>query len=400
VNRRLLVDSTRALRRYKWRSLLVGLGTLVGTALVTLVLALAGAARLKIVNTVRQLFGESSVVVMARGTQLLGGPRPGAARLTIDDIAAVVDAVPGVRAWDPQQARPAASVKARDRVTIARVLGQSERSAAVWGRSAARGAYLDAAAVRTAARVAVIGETTAARLFPGEDPIGREIQIDAVPFAIIGVLQRFGTDLHGMDRDNEIVVPVTTMMRRVLNVDTIILAKLDVDQGSTGVVPGIRRALRQRHALADGQPDDFTMMTPDAVQQMAGTATRIVGTYVPLGALAVLALSALTTALLMLSSVKHRTGEIGLRRAVGALAADISTQFAVETTAMTGLGGIAGVAIGYLGARAVMRFWHLDSADTVLAITAGFVLAIAAGLVASLWPARRAARIDPAVALR
>jgi putative ABC transport system permease protein len=254
--------------------------------------------------------------------------------------------------------------------------------------------------VRTAARVAVIGETTAARLFPGEDPIGREIQIDAVPFAIIGVLQRVGTDLHGMDRDNEIVVPVTTMMRRVLNVDTIILARLDVEAGSAGVAPGIRRVLRERHGLADGQPDDFTMMTPDEIQRMVGTATRIVGTYVPLGALAVLALSALTTALLMLSSVRHRTGEIGLRRAVGALTTDISTQFAVETTMMTGLGGAVGVALGYAGSRAVMRFWRLDSADTLLAIAAGLVLAIAAGLAASLWPARRAARIDPAVALR
>jgi putative ABC transport system permease protein len=400
MNRRLLADGARAVRRYKWRSLLVGLGTLVGTALVTLVLALAGSARLKLTNTVRQLFGDSSVVVIARGTQLLGGPRPGAARLTIDDIDAVAGAVPGIRAWDPQQARPAASIKARDRVTVARVLGQSERSAAVWGRGAARGAYLDAAAVRTAARVAVIGETTAARLFPGEDPIGREIQIDAVPFAIIGVLQRVGTDLHGMDRDNEIVVPVTTMMRRVLNVDTIILARLDVEAGSAGVAPGIRRVLRERHGLADGQPDDFTMMTPDEIQRMVGTATRIVGTYVPLGALAVLALSALTTALLMLSSVRHRTGEIGLRRAVGALTTDISTQFAVETTMMTGLGGAVGVALGYAGSRAVMRFWRLDSADTLLAIAAGLVLAIAAGLAASLWPARRAARIDPAVALR
>jgi putative ABC transport system permease protein len=400
VNRRLLADSLRALRRYKWRSLLVALGTFAGTALVTLVLALAGAAQTKIRTTIRQLFGESSVLVIARGTNFLGGPRPDSARLTIEDIAAVAAAVPGVRNWDPQQARSAASVKARDRVTTVRVLGQSERSPAVWDRPAVRGTFFDAAAVRASARVAVIGETAAAALFPGEDPIGREIQIDAVPFDVIGVLQRFGTDLHGMDRDNEIVVPVTTMMRRVLNVDTIIVAKLEVAPEATGVVTEIHRVLRERHALAAGQPDDFKLMTPDAVRQMSGTAARVVGTYVPLGALAVLGLSTCTTALLMLSSVKHRTGEIGLRRAVGALAADISTQFAAETTAMTGAGGLAGVALGYAGARLVMRFWHLEGADTVLASAAGLVLALAAGLLASVWPARRAARIDPAVALR
>jgi putative ABC transport system permease protein len=308
--------------------------------------------------------------------------------------------VPAVRAWDPQLARSTASVKARERATTARVLGQSERSPEVWSRPAARGAFFDAAAVRTAARVAVIGETTAAALFPGEDPIGREIQVDAVPFEVIGVLQRFGTDLHGTDRDNEIVVPVSTMQRRVLNVDTIVVAKLDVVPDATGLVTAIRRVLRERHALAVGQPDDFTMMTPDAVQQMSATATKVVGTYVPLGALAVLGLSAFTTALLMLSSVKHRTGEIGLRRAVGAVARDISTQFAAETTVMTGAGGIAGVAVGYIGARMVMRIWHLEAADTALAAAIGIVLAVAVGLLASVWPARRAARIDPAVALR
>ena len=158
--------------------------------------------------------------------------------------------------------------------------------------------------------------------------------------------------------------------------------------------------LRERHALTGGQPDDFTMMTPDAVQRMSASATRVVGTYVPLGALAVLGLSTFTTALLMLSSVKHRTSEIGLRRAVGAVARDISTQFAAETTAMTGAGGLAGVAVGYAGARMVMRFWHLEAADTVAAAAAGIGLALAAGLIASVWPARRAARIDPAVALR
>jgi putative ABC transport system permease protein len=190
------------------------------------------------------------------------------------------------------------------------------------------------------------------------------------------------------------------MMRRVLNVDTIIVAKLEVTPEATGVVEEIHRVLRERHALAAGQPDDFNLMTPDAVRRMSGTAARVVGTYVPLGALAVLGLSTFTTALLMLSSVKQRTGEIGLRRAVGALTADISTQFAAETTAMTGAGGLAGVALGYAGARLAMRFWHLDGADTVLASAAGLALALAAGLLASVWPARRAARIDPAVALR
>ena len=402
TRQRLLIESLRGLRRYQVRSTFVALGTLVGIALVTLVLSLNQGVQRKIGTTIRQIFGGDGILVGARGTSLLGGPRPDAARLTIDDIAAVAGAVPGIVAWDPQQVRPAAAVKAGARAATVRVLGQSARSPVVWDRPAIRGRFFDDDQVRTAARVAVIGESASARLFPGGDPVGQELLIESVPFTVIGVLQRFGSDIHGMDRDNEIVVPVTTLMRRVLNVDTIALAKLvaaDADHADA-VVEDVRRVLRERHALQPGQDDDFRLLTPREVREMSGMARRIMSTYVPMGATIVVAVSAAITALLMLASVSRRRAEVGLRRAVGATAGDVGAQFTLETACMVGAGGLGGVVLGLAAAGHLARHLRVDSVDGGVAVLAGLALSIAAGLLAGWLPARRAARIDPAVALR
>lgn len=402
IRRRLYLESARTLRRYRIRSGIVALGTLIGVSLVTLVLALGQGAQLKIRTTVRQIFGGDGILVGAGGTHLFGGPRPGAARLTIDDIAAVAGAVPGIAAWDPQLARPAAAVKARDRAATVRLLGQSAASPRVWDRPVARGRFFDEDDVRTAARVAVIGETTAATLFPGRDAIGETLLVGAVPLQVIGVLQRFGTDLHGMDRDNEIVVPISTLQRRIMNVDTIVMAKLVVadPERADGVAEGVRRVLRERHALQPGQPDDFTMLTPRAVRDMVGTTTSVASTWLPLASLVLVAIAAGTTALLMLGSVTRRRPEIGLRRAVGATAGDVGLQFTLETAWMVGAGGLLGVAAGLAGAIATARAFHVDGLAAWPAGLAGLALSAVAGFAAGWLPARRAAAVNPAVAVR
>ena len=145
----------------------------------------------------------------------MGGPRGEAARLTLDDIEAVAREVPAIEVWDPMQVLPEGQLRHADLAATARVLGQSERFERVWGRGVSRGEPFDAAAVTGSARVALIGETVARALFGSEDPLGAEMLIGPVPFRVVGILERFGTDLHGMDRDNEVVVPISTAMRRL-----------------------------------------------------------------------------------------------------------------------------------------------------------------------------------------
>jgi len=294
------------------------------------------------------------------------------------------------------------SVRRGDATHNAQILGQSERSQHVWNRTAARGDFFDEAAVRGSARVAVIGETVAAELFSNNDPIGADIQIGSVPFRVIGVLEPWGTDPHGMDEDNVVAIPVTTLMRRLANVDKIEMAKLlisDPDQAERMKVQ-IRGVLRQRHALSGDQPDDFSILTATEVRHMIAEIQRVMFLYIPLVALVSLFVGGIVSASLMLSSINERIGEIGLRRAVGAGPADIRLQFLLETATTIVIGGVGGIAFGYVMAQIAAAQMRLGSPNPWLAAALGIFASSLVGLLAGILPALRAARLQPAEALR
>ena len=406
---RIARSSVRSLARYKLRTAFMMLGTLVGVAALTFVISVGKAAEKKLLATVRQLFGSSSIVVTAGGGFFMGGPRGETARLTLDDVEAVVRDVPGIETWDPMLVVPDTSVRRGDRNTSVRLFGLSERSERVWNRTALRGSYFDAADVSASARVALIGETVSRSLFADQDPVGQDILIGSGSFRVVGVLEPFGTDIHGMDRDNEIVVPVTTAMRRIMNVDSIRAAKLivsdptQVEAASREVV----RVLRERHGLAEGRPDDFTVTTSVAVRQMVGKFQRVLFVYLPLVTAVSLLAALAVSASLMLASVNERVSEIGLRRAVGARPRDVRLQFLIESAATTLAGGLAGLLVGGASIIAVNMMLAsmtgrsgLNATLSLGAIALGLGLSILTGLLAGVVPARRAALLQPADALR
>jgi putative ABC transport system permease protein len=377
------------------------LGSLVGVAALTLVVSLGQGVQVKVLNTVGQMVGNSSILLISGGSRIMGSPRAGASRLTIDDLTAVANELDDIEAWDPQQDLSSVA-RYREATATVRVLGQSERGERVWARGVNRGQYFDEAAVRSAARVAVIGDTVARRLFGQEDPLDAEIRIGAVPFRVMGVLEPLGTDMHGMDRDNEIVVPISTLMRRLTNVDTIAAAKLLVkDPDREEVIAGeVARILRTRHALASGEPDDFRLVTTVEVRKMVTWIRRVLFLFVPLVAAVVLLVAGIVAATLMLSSVSERTTEIGLRRAIGARPEDIRLQFATETAVTILSGGFAGLLIGYAGAQLLATRMQLDETFSWEAVLVGMGASVLTGLLAGVLPARRAARLQPAEALR
>lgn len=398
---RVLRSAFATLGRQRLRTVFIMASSVLGVGALAFVLSLGAGAKRKMLSTARQLFGDAGIVLMAGGQQLMGGPRADAARLTVDDLAAVAVAIPQIQAWDPQQVI-IASVRAGGRTATVRVLGQSERSPQVWSRPAVRGRFFDAGAVRRLDRVAVIGETVARDLFGDRDPLEADILIDSVPFTVIGVLERFGTDLHGMDRDNEIVIPITTMLRRVANTDVVSAGKFVVSDPAraAATAQSIGRVLRERHGLGAGQPDDFSLITPVDVQRIMATARRVISVYLPLGSIVILLVGGVVTATLMLGSVNARVAEIGLRRAVGAQPRDIVWQF-VSESAMTMLGGgLIGTVLGVIASQVVASHLHYEGVFSWFAIVAGLGLALATGAVAGVLPARRAARLRPVEALR
>ena len=398
---RLLGHSLKTMGRYKLRSGFMMLGTLVGVAALTLVLSIGEAAERKVLATVNQIFGSSAIMVYSGGGVFKGGPRVAGTRLTLEDGEALAREIPGIETWDPGQTI-GASVKHEAASMTTRVLGQSERSERVWNRSVSRGDYFDAAAVAGAARVALIGETVVKELFKGEEPIGSEIEVNSVRLRVIGILEALGTDAHGMDRDAEIVVPISTAMRRILNVDTIRAIKLLVKDPAIveSTAPEVEALLRERHGIAAGQPDDFTVLTPSFVQGRVAQMQRVSFVFLPLIAGISLLAGAVVAASLMLSSVASRSAEIGLRRALGARPQDISRQFLLETSVTTLTGGLFGLAIGFLVARVIAMHIDLSGTLSLNAALIGIGASIATGLLAGVLPARRAARLQPADALR
>jgi len=399
---RMLAQSLGSLRRYKLRSAFMMLGSFVGVAALTLAVSLGEGMQAKVMRTVRQVLGESSVIVVGGGGRLMGTPRANAARLTIDDVAAVVKEVPGIEDWDPQAELSRTAVKRGELSATVRLLGDSERWQRVWGRGVSRGEDFDASAVNGSARVAIIGETVAHAVFPDADPIGAEILIGAVPFRVIGVLERFGVDMHGMDRDNEIVVPITTLMRRLSNADAIGAAKLLVTEPSAAneTAKQVAGALRRRHSLDRDQPDDFVIVTALQAQEMVSKVRRVLLLYVPLASGVILLVGGIVAAALMLGSVSERVGEIGLRRAVGALPSDIRRQFVVETAITVVIGGVAGIAAAYLILGVVAMHVDIGLMFSWKAVVTGVVSSAVTGALAGVIPARRAAMLEPAVALR
>jgi putative ABC transport system permease protein len=398
---RLIRHSAGMMGRHKLRTGFMMVGSLIGVAALTLVISVGQAAKQKMLTMSRQVFGDASVMVMDGGGHMMGGPRNPGTRLKLDDMQAIANQVPGIENWDPQQGLTS-TIRRGDASDTAQILGVSERFESTWGRTASRGATFDAAAVKSSARVAIVGQTVVRQLFKDEDPIGADIQIGSVPFRVIGVLEAWGTDPHGMDRDNEIVVPISTLMRRLTNVDTITGAKLVVARTANqdAMAKQIREILRDRHGLTAGQPDDFSILTASQVRQMMAGIERILSLYLPMVAGISLVVGGIVSASLMFASVNERAAEIGLRRAIGARTEDIRLQFLIETVATTFAGGGTGMVVGLVLARMGATKMHLDGVAPWSAALLGISASILVGLAAGLLPARRAARMSPIDALR
>jgi putative ABC transport system permease protein len=398
---RLVSHSAGMMGRHKLRTGFMMIGSFIGVAALTLVVSVGLAAERKLLKLAHQMFGESSLMIMDGGGHMMGGPRNPGTRLKIDDLEAIAKQVPEIESWDPQQGLTA-SIRRGDLADTAQVLGETERSEHVWGRPAVQGAYFDDTAVKSSERVALIGQTVATQLFGSENPMGQEIQIGSVPFRVVGILEIWGTDPHGMDRDNEIVVPISTLMRRLTNVDTITGAKLLIAPSAQEgqVVRAIDTILRERHGLAADQPDDFSILTASEVRKVMASIKRILSLYLPMVAAISLLAGGIVSAALMVASVNERAAEIGLRRAVGARTEDIRLQFLIETTATTLAGGVAGILLGYVLAHVGATHMHLGSVAPWGAAMLGIVSSIVVGLAAGLLPAQRAARMSPVDALR
>jgi len=402
--RRIIRYGIRDLGRHRLRSFFMMLGTFVGVLALTLVVAIGQGTRDSVMGNIERMFAGNSILLSAGGGGMMGGPRADGptTTLVLGDLEVILSSVPGVTVYDPMVMAGEREVVFQGNSSTVRILGHSENHEAVWGRGVSRGSFFGGAEVRSSARVAVVGETLVREVFEGADPIGSQLRIGTVPFEVIGVLDSMGIDPHGWDRDKEVIIPVTTMMRRVMNVDYIQSAKILIAEGDDldAAVSAIELLLRERHALARDEPDDFSMITPVQVREMVGSMNRIFTLFLPLLAGASLLIGGLVVANLMLMGVNERRSEIGLRKAVGAARKDIWFQFLLESTVVTVTGGVMALLVGAGLLAIVAQGMEIPSIMPWPAATLGLLAAVIVGLLAGVFPARRAAELHPVTSLR
>jgi len=395
--------SVRALNRARTRTLLSASSMTVGIAAMFILLSLAAGAE-KAFEDALSSMGRNLLAVgsVRKESDALRGQGRRYRTLTLDDWRALSDEVEGV-----ERAAPIAmnnfELRYGSDVSIATVIGTTPEFRYSNVQHPSAGRFIDDEDVRNLSRVAVIGAQIAKELFHGEQPIGERVLIAGAPFEVIGVLQAKGADVGGMPQDDKVLVPVTTAMRRLLNVDYVdrIFVQAQSRELVGAVTRGVAELLRQRHALEiSNQPDDFTIRDQAQLVRTVRRSDETMQRF--LGGLSVLLLALACVGLLAVSllSVRERHAEIGLRLAVGALPRQVMAQFLSEAVMIGVLGALSGLFVGGIGI--ILGQWLMGWQTEVTGMNALYTMLIPLGLslLAGAYPALRAARLDPIYALR
>ena len=263
------------------------------------------------------------------------------------------------------------------------------------------GSFITQENVDKRARVAVIGTTVATNLFGQENPIGKSIRVNNQPFRVVGLLKSKGQSSMGQDQDDTVIVPITTAMNRLMALTYVRTINVQVSSPDKmdQVEDEIEQLLRTRHKL-NGKDDDFTVRNLTSLMEtMTQTTTMIT---LLLGSIAGISLlvGGIGIMNIMMVSVTERTREIGIRKALGATFNNIMLQFLIESITVGVVGGVIGIFVGVAGAKAIAYFGNFTTVVTALPIIVSFAFSVGIGLFFGIYPARKAAKLDPIEALR
>ena len=382
------------------RAALTMLGIIIGVASVIALVAVGQGATSGITSQLEAL-GTNLLTINpgATTTGLVRGAAGSATTLTTDDAAAIGQ-LEGVAALAPE-ARTQQVVVAGSQNTTTQIVGTTADYAHVRNFDLWPGSFLTPAAVQAGLRVAVLGATTADDLGLDASAVGSTVSINGLPFTVVGILQPKG-GVGFVSQDDQILVPIATVQKYFTGSDSV--RTIDVSVASadqmTDVTNAITAELRTRHELAAADADDFSITNQAQLLSTVGNVTAILTALLAGIASISLVVGGIGIMNIMLVSVRERTREIGIRKAIGARSSDILLQFLVEAMTLSIIGGLVGTALGILVSAGIdaVAGWPLVINPTTLVLAVGFSGAV--GIIFGVWPARQAAVLDPIAALR
>ena len=391
--------STKAILKHKLRTFLIVLAIVVGIATLTVIVSLTQGANKLIMKRI-QNFGPDAIMVKSGGGKMRGPSTVDSANLTKKDISDIEN-IEGVKFVSPFQIELDMPVKYGNKFTASWVMGVEPDWKDAWRRGASRGEFIAYSDNEQLSKVCVIGQTVVKELFGEIDSIGENILIENVSFKVIGILEKRGQAPAGSDFDNLILIPFTTASRRLMN-QSLYTSMLRVviynPTEAKHIASEIREILRRNHHLVPTVEDDFNIRTAEQVTKMVKSTSKTLGIFLWLIAVISPIVGGIVLMNIMLMAVSERKREIGLRRAMGAKKKHIIFQFLTESVILTFSGGIFGVGAGVIIAILISLLGKPISISWQ-PFAIAFLFSTFIGLFFGVYPARKAANLDPAKAL-
>lgn len=385
----------------KMRSILTMLGIIIGVAAVIALVSIGNGVKQDIQNSISSL-GSNLLMVMPGAPRRTPGVRPSAGSmksLKVSDYEAIAK-LDGVKAASPMTNGSYVVIYQNKNWTTS-VSGVSYNYLDVNNWSMKSGRFLSEKNVQNRERVAVVGKTVVKNLFGDEDPVGAEIRVKNIPFRIIGVLNSKGSGAMGNDQDDMVIIPYTTAMERVEGVDYLRMIYVvgKDENGIDRLQSDIENLLRVRHGIKDTNLDDFNIQNMNSImetmEETTGTLTLFLGAVAAIS----LVVGGIGIMNIMLVSVTERTREIGVRKALGATYSVIVTQFLIEAVVISLMGGIIGIILGIGSSKLIGMASGMSTVISVPTIVMSFAFSMAIGLIFGIYPARKAAKLNPIDAL-
>ncbi len=399
----LLKIALTALNGNKFRGFLTMLGIIIGVAAVITMLAIGQGSKASIQSQISTM--GSNMINIRPGSGQFGGVRQSAGSmqtLKLEDYEAIASQAEYISAITPEVSSSGQAIFGANN-TPTSIYGVNPSYLEIRKYELGQGDMFTEADVRTSAKVCVIGKTVVDNLFTnGEDPIGQTIRFNKIPMKVIGILASKGDNTMGMDQDDLIVAPYTTVQKRILAITYInsISASAFSEDTTDDAIASIEEILRERHKIGVNDEDDFNVRSQKELITMMSSTTDIMTVLLSCIAGISLLVGGIGIMNIMYVSVTERTREIGLRMSIGAKGRDILMQFLIESILLSITGGIIGVILGISSAFIVKNILLWPIEIEIYTIFLAFIVCSATGIFFGWYPAKKASELDPIEALR